>query len=82
MSRTLREHYNFLSDHVRLEQFEVAISQVVQPGQTVLDLGCGSGVLGLMALRAGAGKVRFVEEDPVIEVAREAVSESGCGAKA
>jgi protein arginine N-methyltransferase 1 len=82
MSRTLREHYNFLSDHVRLEQFEVAISQVVQPGQTVLDLGCGSGVLGLMALRAGAGKVRFVEEDPVIEVAREAVSESGFGAKA
>jgi protein arginine N-methyltransferase 1 len=82
MSRTLREHYDFLSDRVRLEQFEAAIGQIIEPGHTVLDLGCGSGVLGLMALRAGAGKVYFVEEGPIIEVARQAIAESGCGARA
>jgi len=80
MSRILREHYDFLSDRVRLEQYETVIRRIVQPEQAVLDLGCGTGVLGLMALRAGARKAYFVEEGPVIEVAREVVAEAGFGA--
>jgi len=43
----------------------------------VLDLGCGSGLLGLIALRAGARKVTFVDEAPVIEIARRTVLEAG-----
>ena len=82
MPATLDEHYSYLTDKVKLARYEAAIAQVVKPGQTVMDLGCGSGLLGLMALRAGAGHVLFVEEGPIIEVARRAVDEAGFSDKA
>ncbi len=82
MPKTLEEHYGYLSDRVKLKAYESALNQTVKPGDTVLDLGCGSGLLGLMALRAGAGKVLFVEEGEVIEAARRAVADAGFGDKA
>ena len=77
MPATLDEHYGYLADRIKLERYRTAIENVVEPGQVVLDLGCGSGLLGLMALRAGAGKVLFVEEGSAIEIARRAVAEAG-----
>ena len=77
MAKTLDEHYGYLSDRVKLEQYQAAISRLVRPEHVVLDLGCGSGLLGLMALRAGAAKVLFVEEGAIIEVARHSVAEAG-----
>ena len=71
------EHYSYLSDRVKVERYQAAIKRAVNPGAVVMDLGCGSGLLGLMALRAGAGKVLFVEEGPIIEVARRTISEAG-----
>jgi len=82
MAKTLDEHYGYLSDRVKLGQYQAAISRLVRPEHTVLDLGCGTGLLGLMALRAGASKVLFVEEASVIEVARRAVTEAGFAGKA
>ncbi len=35
----------------------------VQPGQSVLDYGCGSGILGIAAAKLGAGKVLGVDVD-------------------
>jgi protein arginine N-methyltransferase 1 len=77
MAKTLEEHYGYLSDRVKLDRYRSAIEKVVQPDHVVLDLGCGSGLLGLMALRAGASKVLFVEEGTVIEVARRTMTEAG-----
>ena len=77
MPATLDEHYSYLSDRIKRERYEAAINRVIQPGDVALDLGCGSGLLGLMALRAGAGKVLFVEQGPVIEIARGAVDAAG-----
>lgn len=71
------EHFDYLSDRVKLDRYRTAIEQLVRPEYMVLDLGCGTGVLGLMALRAGARKVFFVEHDPIIEVARQTVSDAG-----
>jgi protein arginine N-methyltransferase 1 len=82
MPKTLEEHYGYLSDSVKLKQYQAAIDRLVRPEQTVLDLGCGTGLLGLMALRAGAHKVYFVEEDAVIEVARRTIAEAGFADKA
>ena len=77
MTDPLDEHYGYLFDRVKLERYESAIERAVRPGDVVMDLGCGSGLLGLMALRAGAEKVLFVEEGAIIEVARRTVAESG-----
>jgi protein arginine N-methyltransferase 1 len=82
MSKTLREHYGYLADRVKRSQYEAAIEHAVRPEHVVLDLGCGSGLLGLMALRAGARKVIFVDEDAVIEVARRTVVRAGFGDRA
>ena len=73
----LDEHYGYLADRVKLERYRSAIERLVKPGHVVMDLGCGSGVLGLMALRAGADKVVFVDEGAIIEVARQTIARSG-----
>ncbi len=82
MTKTLDEHYGYLSDRVKLDQYQAAIEKLVRSEHVVLDLGCGTGLLGLMALRAGARKVCFVEEGAVIEVARRTVTEAGFANKA
>lgn len=40
------------------------LEQNVTPGCTVLDYGCGSGILGIAALKLGAGEVLGVDIDP------------------
>ena len=37
----------------------------IQPGEKVLDLGCGSGLLSIAAARLGAGSVAAVDMDPL-----------------
>jgi release factor glutamine methyltransferase len=51
------------SDSTRLLMNEMAI----RPGESVLDLGAGSGAVGLAALLLGAGEVWFTEIDPDCE---------------
>jgi len=49
----------------------IAEALEIQPGDTVIDVGCGSGVLSLVAARLGAGRVIGVDlSDEAIEVAR------------
>ena len=40
------------------------LTQTVKPSQTVLDYGCGSGILAIAAKKLGAGKVVGVDIDP------------------
>jgi len=67
----LAEHEEMLSDTVRVNAYHRAIHACVEPGDVVLDLGTGSGLLALMAAAAGAAKVYAVEHSDFIEVARE-----------
>ena len=41
----------------RLQQYAAALNRVIKPGDTVLDLGAGLGVLGILSCRAGARRV-------------------------
>ena len=59
-------HDLMLNDHIRMQAYEHAIKQAVRPGDTVLDLGTGTGILSQWALEAGASHVYAIEMDAVI----------------
>jgi protein arginine N-methyltransferase 1 len=71
------EHRQYLSDTERLSDFRQAINSVVKPGHLVLDLGAGTGILGLLACRAGASRVYSIEEGGMIELARSVCHANG-----
>lgn len=50
-----------LLDVRRTKSFQHAIKTVVKPGDTVLDVGTGSGILAMFAAKAGAKKVFAVD---------------------
>ena len=71
MSLILDEHREFLADRLRLEAFEAALREVIRPEHVVLDLAAGTGILGLLACRAGARRVYSVDDGGILQVARE-----------
>ena len=53
------------------------LEEAVQPGDTVLDIGCGSGILGIVAAKVGAKKVICSDLDPnAVLVAKENVQKN------
>lgn len=57
-------HQIMLSDRTRLAAYDKALAATVRPGDIVADVGAGTLVLGLMALRHGAAHVYAIEGDP------------------
>ena len=52
----------------RLTQYERAIAAVVRQGDVVLDLGTGSGLLAVLACRAGARRVYAIEASDAVQM--------------
>ena len=77
LSLIVDEHREFLADQARVSAFRQAIGEVVKPGDVVLDLGSGTGILGLLACWAGAKRVYSVDEGGMIELAREICAANG-----
>ena len=77
MSLVVDEHRHYLQDHSRLTAFRQAIRELVVPGSVVVDLGSGTGILGLLACEAGAKRVYSIEETGLIELAREISQANG-----
>lgn len=60
-----------LGDHPTTLGCLQLIERLVRPGSTVLDVGCGSGVLGITALVLGAGRAHGIDVMPAaVEVSR------------
>jgi len=70
-------HHSMLADEVRTSSFLRAITEVVKPGDVVVDIGSGTGVLSLFAAMAGASRVYSIEREPVIEIAGEIATRNG-----
>ncbi len=73
----LDEHLGYVGDRVRMERFRTAVAKVVMLGDRVADLGCGSGILGLLCLRAGARRVFGIDSTGMIRVAQETFELAG-----
>jgi protein arginine N-methyltransferase 1 len=69
--RDVAMHKVMLQDVVRTDAYEKAINEVVCTEHSVLDFGCGTGVLAMFAARAGAKKVIAVDRSPFIKTAKE-----------
>jgi SAM-dependent methyltransferase len=79
VSLVLDEHRQYLADTVRLDAFDAALRATIQPGDVVLDLGSGTGILGLLACQAGAGRVYAIEVGGIVALARELARANGFG---
>jgi len=61
----------------RLDQFAAAIAARIKPGDTVVDLGAGTGILSFLACRAGARRVYAIEAGESLEFARLLAAPNG-----
>ena len=71
------EHARMLHDHRRTGDYLAALAAAVRPGDVVLDIGTGSGVLAVAAARAGARRVYAVEASDIAEVAAHVFAANG-----
>jgi protein arginine N-methyltransferase 1 len=60
----------------RLDQFAKAIAGRVKPGDAVVDLGAGSGILAFLACMAGARRVYAIEAGESLSLARRLAASS------
>jgi protein arginine N-methyltransferase 1 len=73
----LNDYLRMMRDVRRIEAHREALRRVLEPGDVVLDLGAGTGVLSFMAVRAGARRVYAVDSNPLMEIAQEVAAANG-----
>ncbi len=68
-------HFDMLADTHRNAAYDKALKKAVKPHMTVLDIGTGTGLLAMMAARAGAQQVVACEmEDVIADAARKIIA--------
>jgi SAM-dependent methyltransferase len=66
-----------VADRTRTDAFAKAIAETVQPGDVVIDVGAGTGILSLFAAKAGAKRVIGVERSDMAILARKLIQRNG-----
>ena len=70
-------HRTLMDDPIRMSAYDRAIRALVKPGDVVLDVGCGAGILSMLAARRGAARVHGVEVASVAGLARQIAAHNG-----
>ncbi|WP_066908831.1 50S ribosomal protein L11 methyltransferase [Millisia brevis] len=68
--------YECLVDRARTSALMTAVTEVVRPGDTVVEAGAGTGILSLTAAAAGAGRVVAVEMNPLLAESLRAAADA------
>lgn len=68
---------SLLLDTARCDAYREAIHRTVKPGDVVVDLGAGTGLLSFFALQAGARHVYAIEMSDIADAAAELVEANG-----
>lgn len=75
-------HWAMVNDTERNAAYRTAIEASVQPGMIVLEIGAGTGLLSMMAARAGAQHVYTIEINPLVaHIARLCIELNGLSDK-
>ena len=75
----LSEHRLYWADSVKIDRYRRALAALITPDSVVLDLGCGTGLLGLLALRLGARHVYAVDSGSILALAEQIAAANGAG---
>ena len=71
------EHYSLsgygemIADRVRTGAYMQALRAVIRPGDVVMDIGTGPGIMAVLACQLGAKRVYAIEPGEIIQLARE-----------
>ena len=76
-------HEEMLKDEVRTRTYQMAVleNKHLFEGKTVLDVGCGSGILSMFCAQAGAAHVYGIDCSSIIDQAQKIVDCNGFGDK-
>jgi SAM-dependent methyltransferase len=66
-----------LRDTIRCDAYREAIRRTVKPGDVVVDLGAGTGLLSFFAAQAGARRVYAIEMSGIADTAAELIATNG-----
>ncbi|HSS78958.1 MAG TPA: 50S ribosomal protein L11 methyltransferase [Thermoanaerobaculia bacterium] len=70
-------HHHLLQDTVRVLSYQSAIARHSR-GCSVVEIGCGTGILSIFAARAGARRVVAIEESEIASLAEQMFQANGC----
>lgn len=71
------EQERMLADQPRMDFYHAAITRHIQPGDRVIDLGTGTGILAAFAARRGAAKVYAIDHSEILTHARSLAAHNG-----
>ena len=72
-----RNHLGLLKDALRVMSYRTAIERHARD-RTVVEIGCGTGILSVFAARAGARRVIAIEETEIADLAARMFAANGC----
>ena len=79
MSDVIDEHRLYLSDQSRIAAYESALKNVINKNDTVIDLGAGTGIWGLIACRHGAKKIYSIEQTSLANLTKKVAMDNDFG---
>ncbi len=75
---SVNDHGCMIANRVRVGAYRRALEKVVKPGAIVVDIGTGTGLFAVFACQLGARKVFAIENEEIIELARQIAKDNGC----